>query len=244
MTEPRSSPARDQIARAALGLIGDAGAGDLLRAVTPERLAAASGRSASTVRYHFGGEDSGGSGTYAFQRRDLALAVLGIALEGRVETSSSSTGSYHGAAEGLLDAEDLGAVFAAIADNLGPFIPGPSGADSAARERVHHLGLAICDTDASAARMLRDARARQVDVFLPVYRAVLLATGREMVPGRTVEELADTIFALLDGHLLRLRFDPGAAGDAINTGVLAVFASFTRVRGDAGFDPAAEILGR
>lgn len=244
MTDQRSISARDQIASAALRLIGEADAGDLLRALTPERLAEASGRSASTVRYHFGGEDAHGGGTYAFQRRDLALAVLENALEGRVDSSGESTGAYHGAVDGLIDAEDLSAVFAAIADNLGPFIPGPSGAEAAARERVHHLGLAICDTDATAARLLRDARTRQVAVFLPVYRAVLLATGRELMPGHTVEGLADAIFALLDGHLLRLRFDPGADPSGINASVLAIFASFTRVRGGDGFDPAVEILGR
>lgn len=244
MTDQRSLTAREQIAEAALRLIGEADAGDLLRALTPERLAEVSGRSASTVRYHFGGEDAHGGGTYAFQRRDLALAILASALDGRVASSDASTAGYHGAVEGLADAEDLEAVFTAIADNLGPFIPGPAGAEAAARERVHHLGLAICDTDASAARMLRDARARQVAVFLPVYRQALVATDRELSPGHTLEALADAVFAILDGHLLRLRFDPGADPDGINASVVAIFAAFTRPRGGRGSDPAGDVLGR
>lgn len=243
MHDQRSPSAPEQIAAAALALIGEAGTGDLLRSLTPERLAEASGRSASTVRYHFGGEDGDGGGTYAFQRRDLALAILQTAADGRVAASEEATAGYHTAIDGLMGAGDLGGVFQAIADNLVPFIPGPAGAEAAARERVHHLGLAICDTDAAAARLLRDARARQVDVFLPVHRAVLLATGREMVPGRTVEELDDAIFTLLDGHLLRLRFDPGAPTDAINAAVVAIFATFTRARGGESFDATAEILG-
>jgi AcrR family transcriptional regulator len=243
MSTRRLPSARDAIATAALGLIGEADAGDLLRALTPERLAHESGRSASTVRYHFGGEDDGGAGTYAFQRRDLALAVLGAALEERVAASASSTDAYHEAAAGLAGRADLGELLAAIGENLTPFIPGPSGEDAAARERVHHIGLAICDTDAAAARLLREARARQVAVFLPVYRAILQATGREMAPGRTLEELDDAIFTLLDGHLLRLRFDPGAPGDAVNAGVIAIFATFTRATGGEAFDAAAEILG-
>lgn len=244
MHDQRSPTARDHIAAAAVALIGDADAGDLLRALTPERLAAASGRSASTVRYHFGGEDEEGGGTYAFQRRDLALAVLATALEGRVATSESAMGGYHAAVAGLSEAEDLGAIYDAIAENLAPFQPGPSGAAAAARERIHHLGLAISDTDAVAARMLREARTRQLETFLPVFRAVLLETDREVVPGRTIEELADAVFALLDGHLLRLRFDPGASGDGINAAALAIFATLTRDRGGEGFDAAAAILGR
>lgn len=244
MTDQRSPTAREQIAEAALRLIGEADAGDLLRALTPERLAEVSGRSASTIRYHFGGEDAHGGGTYAFQRRDLALAVLATALEGRVASSDASTDGYHGAVDGLADARDLGGVFGAIADNLAPFIPGPSGAEAAARERVHHLGLAICDTDAAAARMLRDARARQIALFVPVYRAAMVATDRELAPGHTIEGLADAVFALLDGHLLRLRFDPGADPAGIDASVLAIFASFTRPRDGTGFDPAAAILGR
>jgi AcrR family transcriptional regulator len=235
--------ARDAIAAAALGLIGDADAGDLLRALTPERLAHQSGRSASTVRYHFGGEDGEGSGTYAFQRRDLALAVLAAALEERVAATDTSTPAYHAAAERLAEERDLGALLVAMSENLAPFIPGPSGEDAAARERVHHIGLAICDTDAAAARLLREARSRQVDVFLPVYRALLAATGRELVPGRTLRELDDAIFALLDGHLMRLRFDPGAPGDAVNAAAIAIFAAFTRAKGREAFDPTAEILG-
>lgn len=244
MATKGTTSARDEIAAAALGLIGHADAGDLLRALTPERLAHESGRSASTVRYHFGGEDDGGGGTYAFQRRDLALAVLASALEERVATSAASTDSYRAAVDGPARRLDLDALLRAIADNLTPFIPGPSGEDAAARERVHHIGLAICDTDAAAARLLREARARQVSVFLPVYRAILGATGRELVPGRTAEELGDAIFTLLDGHLLRLRFDPGASSDAVNAAVLAIFAAFTRATGGEAFDPAAEILGR
>jgi AcrR family transcriptional regulator len=244
MPDQRPPTAREQIADAALGLIGDADTGDLLRALTPERLAQASGRSASTVRYHFGGEAADGSGTYAFQRRDLALAVVEVALEGRIAASESSTVAYHEAAQDLPDAPDLESVFRAIADNLVRFIPGPSGAAAAARERVHHLALAICDTDAAAARLLRDARARQIEAFLPVYRAILAATGRELAPGATLEGIADAVFAILDGHLLRLRFDPGAPADGVNAAVLAIFAASTRARGGDAFDPAGEILGR
>jgi AcrR family transcriptional regulator len=244
MHDRRAPTARDQIADAAVALIGDADAGDLLRALTPERLAAASGRSASTVRYHFGGEDAAGGGTYAFQRRDLALAVLAAALDGRVASTASSTGSYRDAVTGLSEARDLQAFYDAITEHIAPFLPGPSGAAAAAGERIHHLGLAICDTDAAAARLLRDARSRQVEVILPVVRDVLRETGREPVPGRTVEELTDTVLALLDGHLLRLRFAPGTPSDAIDAAVVAMFATFTQPRGGEPFDAVADILGR
>jgi len=244
MPRERTPSAPEQIVAAALALIGDADAGDLLRALTPERLAHASGRSASTVRYHFGGEDDDGSGTYAFQRRDLALAVLEAALAGRVETSGSSRSGYEQAAAEALATGDITAVFGAIAANLATFLPGPAGEEATARERVHHLGLAICDTDAAAAKLLRESRAVQLGLFLPVYAAVLEATGRELVDGRTVEELNDAILVLLDGHLQRLRFDPGAPHDGVHAAVIAIFAAFTRPRGGPAFDPTAEVLGR
>ncbi|MEV4421580.1 hypothetical protein AB0L40_16590 [Patulibacter sp. NPDC049589] len=243
MHDPASPTARDEIATAAIRLIGDADAGDLLRALTPERLAQASDRSASSVRYHFGGDDSSGSGTYAFQRRDLALAILAVAAAARVAAAEEATAGYHAAALGLRDDVDMQGLYAAIADGLLPFLPGPAGAQAAAQERVHHLGLAICDTDASAARLLREAREQQVATFVPATHAALLATDREMVPGRTVEELGDTVCALLDGHLQRLRYDPGAPSDGVNAAVVSIFATFTRPRGGEGFDPVGAIRG-
>jgi hypothetical protein len=244
MPEPRTPSARREIADAALAMIGDADTGDLLRSITPERLAEASGRSASTVRYHFGGEAREGGGSYAFQRRDLVLAVLELALGDRVATSASSRDRYEAAAVELLETGETGAVFGAMAENLSSFIPGPAGEEAAARERVHHLGLAICDTDAAAARLLRDARSEQMDVFVPVFSAAIAAMGREPAPGRTVEQIADAVLVLLDGHLQRLRFDPGAPSDGIHAAALSVFVTFTRPRGGAAFDPVAEILGR
>lgn len=244
MHDQRTPSARDQIAEAAVELIGDADAGDLLRALTPERLAEASGRSASTVRYHFGGQDAGGAGTYAFQRRDLALTILGAALEARVTTTEASTRSYEQAVAGLAEADDLSGIHDAIAEHLAPFLPGPSGATAAAGERILHLGLAMCDTDATAARMLRDARARQVEALIPIVRIALSAVGREPAPDRSVGQLADAMLSILDGHLLRLRFDPGTPADGINAAVVAIFATFSRPRGGEAFDPAAELLGR
>ncbi|WP_026912528.1 hypothetical protein [Patulibacter minatonensis] len=243
MHDQSSSSARDQITAAALRLIGDADAGDLLRALTPERIATASDRSASTVRYHFGGDDTG-SGTYAFQRRDLALAILAASLETRLAAAERSSGALVRAAEDVPSRGDLDGVHAAIGEALLPFLPGPSGAEAAAGERVLHLGLSICDTDATAARMLRDARVTQSGFAEAFFAALVVATGREMSPGRTLGELADSVVALIDGHLQRLRFDPGASPTGIQAAMTAIVASFTRPVGGDGFDPDAAIVGR
>lgn len=244
MSDERSPSAREQITAAALRLIGDADAGDLLRALTPQRIAVESACSASTVRYHFGGDTAAGGGTYAFQRRNLALALLEAALNARIAAGERSSQPLIGAAEQVPRRGDLEGVQAAIADALLPFLPGPSGDDAAAGERVHHLGLAICDTDATAARMLRDARRDQVAISRAFSTALLRATDREMTPGRSLEELADAVVTLLDGHLQRLRFDPGAPLDGVQAAVTAIFATFTRARGGPGFDAASEIVGR
>jgi AcrR family transcriptional regulator len=241
MHDQSSSTARDQITAAALRLIGDADAGDLLRALTPERIAAASDRSASTVRYHFGGEDTGG-GTYAFQRRDLALAILAASLRERLDAARRSSIALVRAAEDVPSRGDLDGVHEAIGEALLPFLPGPSGAVAAAGERVHHLGLSICDTDAAAARMLRDARVAQVDLSREFFAALLVATGREMAPERSLAELGDAVVALLEGHLQRLRFDPGAPSAGVHAAITAIVATFSRRIGHDGFDADAAIL--
>jgi len=236
---------RDEIVEAALRQIGDTGLDGLFRGITPDALAAGSPWSASSVRYHFGsrGEDRD-HGRLAFQRRDLALAVLDAALQDAIGASEDAAQIYHRAAAALPARGSMDDVLAAITANLSLFVPGASPEDVSPRERMYFLALAVCDEDRDVARAMREARSRQLDRYEPMYRAYMDALDRELKPGRTLRDLANAIYALLDGHIARLRFDPNTPSDWVGETVLTLFASFTVRRGQPVRDAASELLGR
>lgn len=213
--------------------------------MTPESLAADAPWSASAVRYHFGSQgDAEGRGRLSFQRRDLGLAVLEAALADAVNASHSAAEMYDAAAASLPARGSMDEVLAAITANVDAFVPGALPDDVSPRERMYFLAIAVCDDDREVARTLREARARQIERYGPMYRAYLDALGRELKPGRTLEDLANAIFALLDGHIARLRFDPQVPSDWVGETVLTLFASFTVRRGETPHDAASELLGR
>lgn len=234
---------REAIVDAALRGMGDADLDHLFRAVTPESLAQDEPWSASTVRYHFGAraQDQDG-GRLAFQRRDLALAVLEAALRDAAEASADAAEIYQQAAAALPASGSMDDVLAAIAANLDAFVPGASSEDVSPRERMYFLALAVCDEDRDVARLMRAVRAGQIERYAPMYRAYMDALGRELKPGRTVEDLANTIYALLDGHIARLRFEPNVPSEWLGETVLSIFASFTVRRGDEPHDATSELL--
>lgn len=235
---------RDAIVESALRKIGDADLDHLFRAVTPESLAKQEPWSASTVRYHFGARaQDTDDGRLAFQRRDLALAVLEAALEDATAASADAADLYQQAAASLPATGAMDDVLAAITANLNAFVPGASTDDVSPRERMYWLALAVCDEDRDVARLLRAARGRQIERYGPTYQAYMDAMDRELKPGRTVADLANTIYALLDGHIARLRFDPHVPSDWLGDTVLCIFASFTVRRGEEPRDTAAELLG-
>ena len=236
---------RDEIVAAAMRQVGDVDLAALFRAVTPETLAADERWSASSVRYHFGAREEGdGRGRLSFQRRDLALAVLAAALGDAVGASSDAADAYETVAATLRTAETLDEVLAAMAQNLAAFVPGATTADVSPRERMYFLALAVCDDDRAVARELREARTRQIERYLPMYQAFIDALDRELRPGRTLQDLANAIYALLDGHIARLRFDPSTPSDWLGDTVTSVFASFTVRRGAEPQDVARDLLNR
>lgn len=222
-------PVRDQIVDVALQRIGDASLDDLFKALTPESLAADAPWAASTVRYQFGrhGGRSEDRGRLSFRRRDLALAMLESAVDDAIESSEAVATSYAAAVHQPTVDGPFDSIASAIADNLAAFTPGATDDDIAPRERMYHLALAVCDVDSETARMLRRSRAAQLAGYAPVYEAFMVSTGRRIRPGRSMDDLCAAVSALLDGHLMRLRFDPQASADWIGEAFLAVFLSFT-----------------
>ena len=235
---------REQIVEAALRRIGDTDLSGLFRAVTPDGLAADADWSASSVRYHFGTPPDGDApGRLAFNRRDLALAVLEAALQDAVGASADAAEVYRAAADGLPARGSMDEVLDAVRANLDAFVPGASPEDVSPRERMYFLALAICDEDRDVSRTLREARARQIDRYAPMYRAYLDALDRELRPDRTVTDLANAVYALLDGHIARLRFDPSVPSAWVGEAVLTLFASFTVRRGATPRTASDELLG-
>jgi hypothetical protein len=245
MSTTTGTPAvRDQIVEVALRQLGEAALHDLLKAITPELLAADAPWAASTVRYQFGhtsGQDTG-RGRLSFQRRDLALAMLESALRDAVAASRSAAETYAQAAIDLPEQQTRDIVVAAIRNNLDAFTPGATDDDVAPRERMYYLALSLCDSDSDAARLLRAARREQLACFVPVHEEFIRVLGRRLQPGRTIDDLAEAIHALLEGHLARLRFDPNASADWVSDAMLAIFVSFTVRDGEEPRGPFAALF--
>jgi AcrR family transcriptional regulator len=239
----RPTTVRDDIVAVALARLGDADFEALLKAITPEVLAADAPWAASTVRYHFRSRRRGpGAGTLSFQRRDLGLAMLESSLAHGAQATAAVAETYEEAAEELPARGSFRGLMAAIRANLDQFIPGAAPDDISPRERMYHLAVAVADTDSDAARLLRSSRQEQLQRFEQVYAAYLTALDRELRPGRTLQDLADAISAVLDGHLARVRFDPGISGDWVGDAVLAILAAFTTRRGAPAWDVEGELL--
>ncbi|MDO9407873.1 hypothetical protein [Patulibacter sp.] len=235
---------REEIVEAALRRIGDADLSGLFRSVTPDALAADAPWSASSVRYHFGtAPDDDAAGRLAFNRRDLGLAVLEAALQDAIGASADAADVYRAAAESLPSRGSMDEVLDAVKANLAAFVPGASPEDVSPRERMYFLALAVCDEDRDVSRRLREARSRQIERYAPMYRAYLDALDRELHPERTVADLANAIYALLDGHIARLRFDPSVPSEWVGEAVLTLFASFTVRRGAMPRTASDELLG-
>lgn len=251
MASERTRPARterttrDEIVEVALERVGDAAFEELLKAITPEVLAAEAPWAASTVRYHFRrhrGSGTSGGGALSFQRRDLSLAMLEHVLSDVTRDSAVAAETYEQAAAELSASGSLAGAVDAVRANLDRFTPGAGAEDISARERMYYLALAVADTDSDAARLLRTNRRQQQERFLEVYATYLDALDRELRPGRTLEELACAVAAVLDGHLIRVRFDPGSPGDWVGDAIMAILAAFTTRRGTPPWDLERELL--
>lgn len=238
-TRPDDPSVRREIAEHALAHLGDAAFDDLLKAFTPKLLSTDAPWAASTVRYQFGQHQAADdAGRLAFQRRDLGLEMLRVALEDSVVASEEGAGALCRAADNLDGWGPIAQIIAGVLDHIGDFLPGASEHDVTPRQRMYHLALALCDEDPEAARILRGARERQLVAYSRVCAVLLRALDRELRPDRDETQMADAVYSLLDGHLTRLRFDPRSSTTWLSDAVLGVFSSFTveRRTSDDEFD--------
>lgn len=232
-SRPDPASVRREIVEKALGHLGEAEFDDLLKCFTPKLLSTDATWAASTVRYQFGRHDADADGgRLAFQRRDLGLEMLRVALEDSVVASEQGAHALCQAAA-LLDAgSSMEQVVSQVMAHVADFLPGASDHDVTPRQRMYHLSLALCDEDPEAARILRLARQRQIAAYAQVCEVLLAALRRELRPGCDTAQMADAIYSLLDGHLTRLRFDPRSPTTWLSAAVLSVFSSFTVERPD------------
>ncbi|MBE2317364.1 hypothetical protein DVA67_015385 [Solirubrobacter sp. CPCC 204708] len=213
---------RERIVESALAVVDQMTFGELLAALTPERLAEDARWSPGTVRYQFRAAE----GSLSFDRGRLADALLDRFCErSRLEAQASVAG-YVAAAE-QLGAGDLDSVAAAIESNMAAFRPGSAGTEATAGERVHLLALAMCDAEPAVAARLRGLQQDVLDIFAPVYDALLAATGRRPAPGFTPRELAVVVNAFLEGLLLVHRYDTSLDPAVAARAVLRAFWALT-----------------
>ena len=209
-------------------MIGDAELDDLVRLLTPERLSEIGDWAPSTVRYHFGGgAGQDGARDLGFRRRELALEVVRLAAERSERTTRAAVERWYATLERMRGPEDVDLLIATIHENLATFVPGGSEHDSTASDRVHHLALAVADADPEVARLLRDARAREAERWAPAVAAYVELAGRRLREGRTVEDLVAVLYAITDGHLTRLRIEPGAPPEAYTALLFASLDAYT-----------------
>lgn len=216
--------ARASIAEVALQMIGEAELDDLVRLLTPERLSEVGDWAPSTVRYHFGGGASeDGSRDLGFRRRELALEVVRLAAERSERTTAAAVERWNATLARMRGPEDVDLLVAAMRENLATFVPGGSEHDSTPNDRVHHLALAVADGDPEVARLLRESRAREAELWGPPVEAYIALVGRRLRHGRTIA----VAYTVTDGHLTRLRIEPAAPHEAYTGLVLAALEAYT-----------------
>ncbi|MEV4423454.1 hypothetical protein AB0L40_26310 [Patulibacter sp. NPDC049589] len=239
MLEPLT--VRREIVEAALSQLATAGLEQVFKWVTPERLAADGPWAPSTIRYQFGhGDGHDEKGRLAFRRVDLALAMLEVALDD--DSGADAETQAEGITAEPLTPSTVADRLAAVVADADRLVPSLTARDLPHGARMSHLALAFADSDVEAARLLRADRRRRTASATAAYKALMGALDRQMRPGRRIEELADAIDALLDGHASRVRCDPQTSADWLGETVLAVFASFTVRRGEDPRDAAADLL--
>lgn len=236
MTQRTARSARSSITEAALEMVGEAELDDLVRVLTPERLANVGDWAPSTVRYHFGGRSiDGGPRDLGFRRRELAVEVVRLAVERAERATLEAVERWDDALAEPEGSGDVTTLVAVMNENLARFVPGGSAEDSGSRDRAYYLALAVADDDPEIARLLRDSRARQIQAWAPALVTYVRATGRRLRPGRSAEELAAALYAVVDGQLVRLRTEPASAPSWFADLLLTVIDAFT----EPGASPAS-----
>lgn len=226
----RRSGLRAAILEAALEDIGDCDLDDLLKCLTPARLARDRAFSPSTIRYHFG------RGPSRFDREALAAALVELLTARLTDHARSAAAGYTQALDAVRGGADGSVVEAALARDLEPFVPGPSGAQATANARLYLLAVAMCDSSGHLTSQLRTMREEVLDSYDRVYATFLQAAGRRMAAGTTLRDLTVAINALLEGLTVLGRQHAGMHQSGVVDTVVRILWAFTVGEEEAGAD--------
>ena len=241
---------RALIVEAAFRLVAQASLDDVLRFVGPTSLAEAAhdlviedkragvkAPAAETVAYHFHEKGT----ARKFDIEALAGELLSQACEQIVEAAHIAQVEYLDAAERFADGGTLDAVATAVGKDLANYRPGSDDALVDARERLYFTAVALCDDESAMASQLRETNERTLNAAIPVYERFLALSGRRIVAGFDVRDLAALISMFLEGESLRYRYRASLAEQKIAHAVIRMFWAFTLPQDEVERDIQAEL---
>jgi hypothetical protein len=210
---------------AALQVIAEMPSGELLAAVTPERIGKLAGYSASSVRYQFARawratQPASEPGTstergWAFDRQYLWLTLVDEIARRVLETAREVAAVYIRAIDEAHRDGDLEPLKAAVLADLDAYAPGASEATTELSERAYLIALGTCEDSPAVARKLREAKAAEVAIYAEVYAYGLPLVGRCPKPGSSYASIAADLCLVYEGTALRRRYDPTLPVDDI-----------------------------
>ncbi len=253
----------EALADAALLVIDELSAGDLLAAITPERLGARSGYAASSVRYQLSRVERAPAPQHqdettaeasrvtppprkrwAFDREHVLLIALSALAARQRQAAEESVARYLSALSELKATGDPRALAQAVQADLDIYTPGAT-ADATAltSERVQSIAVAAADGSIEIARQLRRHQDERLHLYLPVYEHTLTLSGRVLRDGVTLLDLAKQVSFLLEGVAQRRRSEPALDESHVLRTVLAIFHGLTRPGNDTeALDPEAALV--
>ena len=222
--------ARDALTAAAAELLAEATLDDLVGFITVSRLKERTGLSSGAVYSAFSPSSGVGPRT-----RSAPQAVARRALFEPLGATDETVRRTIEGVEAALDEIESGPaelVVPAVARLLTE--PGMAGArgDLAAEYNTGWLMAAVSLNDPDAADHLLASYRGFQEVYTVLLRRVLAATGREPVPGVSVGDLSVVLTTVLDGAVMRVRFDPERGEDFMRTVVVGTWAGLTRLVDD------------
>lgn len=251
MTAPAQPDPDIAIGDAALIAAGELSAGQLLAAVTPERIGELAGYSASSVRYRLNASARGkqqqqqpqrasaGAGRakgWAFDRELLLVR----ALEACTRRTIADRDSVRAKAFLALDELEHGKVNPleqALHDAWAGL-----GSTQGFREarRLHLLAAAAHEDSPTVARALRELERERSETVRPILARGLAVLGREPRPGVDLEAVADAIGRQLTGSAARTQSEMGER--AALRAALGVVLALTRPAAGAPPTPTVRHL--
>ncbi len=237
---PTPETLRGRAVDAALSLLTDSGAEELLKFLNARRVAdALEGDSETNIRSVL--DPKGGK---SMSRAYLARLMLRRALEQlRIETRANSDG-YLQAAESVAHGGGAEGVSAAVLADLRDFLVYDGDDEKRARERMYYLALTLADTEQEIREELalgyRDFR----ETYAPAYKAFLEATHRRVASDTTETALRQALGALLEGFTAHQRIGVGIPEEVVVDAVIRLFLAYTVGPGEATRTVEEQALGR